>query len=92
MSDKVEKIYIALADISCSIGIIKAGVKVPEKIVDQLGGYETAKKAGSVCLKSDYDKIVSEQKKKDSDAIKKGERAREELIKNRTAKKDFDKK
>lgn len=88
MSEQVEKIYIALADIGCSIGVIKSGKKVPENIVKDLGGYEVAKKAGSICLKSEYDKIVHDQKKKDNEAIKKGEDARKEMIKKREARKN----
>lgn len=89
MSDQVEKnpVYVALADIGCSLGVIKQGRKIPGNIVDQLGGYEEAKKAGSLCLESEYNKIVTDLKNKDNEALKKGEDARKDLIKKREAKK-----
>lgn len=88
MADKQEKkdpVYLALVDMSGKWGTVLTGKPVPANIIDQICGAEKACDGGLICLSSEFEKIVSAQKGKDNEAIKKGEDARKKLIEKRKA-------
>ena len=88
-SDKNNK-YVALFDISGKSAniswTIRQGKPVSEQLLSMFGGAEKSVKSGIVCLVSDYDKKISDAKKADESAIKKGEASRSEMIKTRQEK------
>ncbi len=66
---------------------VKEGAEIPKQILDLLKT-EEAKRSGLICddIKA-YNKIKTDEKSKDTEAEKKGDHARNKLIKDRESKK-----
>jgi hypothetical protein len=84
-----EKQYVALVPMSGKIGTsswtVKEGRPVSNQIISFIGGADRGLEKCLICLKSEYENIIAKKKKADYDAMKKGEDARNELIKKRKA-------
>jgi len=82
-----EKQYVALVPMSGKIGTsswtVKEGRPVSNQVISFIGGADKGVDKNLICLKSEYENILAKKKKADDDAIKKGEDARNELIKKR---------